>query len=90
MKYIVVTITLAIPSPTASDDHQTKNAYAMADLAGAHVLTEDELDSCSLQTAINNVLGDNNLMEEMSEKARRASRPNAASHIAESILSILD
>ncbi|PKU85471.1 UDP-N-acetylglucosamine--N-acetylmuramyl-(pentapeptide) pyrophosphoryl-undecaprenol N-acetylglucosamine transferase [Dendrobium catenatum] len=80
---------ILIPSPTASDDHQTKNAYAMADLAGAHVLTEDELDSCSLQTAINNVLGDNNLMEEMSEKARRASRPNAASHIAECILSIL-
>ncbi|KAG0449488.1 hypothetical protein HPP92_027335 [Vanilla planifolia] len=81
---------ILIPSPTATDDHQTKNAYAMADLAGSIVLTEDELNSSSLQTAINSVLGDDKLMEEMSDKARRAARPHAASYIAESILSLLD
>ncbi|KAK8949210.1 hypothetical protein KSP39_PZI006317 [Platanthera zijinensis] len=81
---------ILIPSPTATDDHQTKNAYAMADVAGAQVLTEDELDSTSLRTVINNVLGDDKLMEEMSEKARRAARPHAAADIAECILSMLD
>ncbi|PKA55342.1 UDP-N-acetylglucosamine--N-acetylmuramyl-(pentapeptide) pyrophosphoryl-undecaprenol N-acetylglucosamine transferase [Apostasia shenzhenica] len=48
---------ILIPSPTATDDHQTKNAYAMADLAGSLVLVEDELDSVNLHNAINNVLG---------------------------------
>ncbi|KAK8955511.1 hypothetical protein KSP40_PGU000712 [Platanthera guangdongensis] len=47
---------ILIPSPTAIDDHQTKNVYATTDIAGAQVLTEDELDSTILKTVINNVL----------------------------------
>nr|XP_010916467.1 uncharacterized protein LOC105041272 [Elaeis guineensis] len=79
-----------IPSPTAADDHQTKNAYIMADLAGSKVLTEEELDSNLLEDTINEVLGDESLMAEMSEKARRAARPNASSYIAKCILSLVE
>ncbi|XP_073003218.1 uncharacterized protein [Typha latifolia] len=46
-----------IPQPDSADDHQTKNAYIMADIAGSRVLTEDELDSSSLVAAIDEILG---------------------------------
>jgi UDP-N-acetylglucosamine--N-acetylmuramyl-(pentapeptide) pyrophosphoryl-undecaprenol N-acetylglucosamine transferase len=39
------------------DDHQTKNAYIMADVMGAKVITEDELDSSSLRSIIDEVFG---------------------------------
>jgi UDP-N-acetylglucosamine:LPS N-acetylglucosamine transferase len=39
------------------DDHQTKNAYIMADVMGAKVITEDELDSSSLTSTIEEVFG---------------------------------
>ncbi|KAJ0989196.1 hypothetical protein J5N97_007552 [Dioscorea zingiberensis] len=80
---------ILIPSPTAAEDHQTKNAYTMADIAGSKVITEDELDSSKLESAINQVIGDENLMMEMSEKAMRAARPKASSEIAQCILSLV-
>lgn len=39
------------------DDHQTKNAYIMADVMGARVITEDELDSSSLTCIIDEIVG---------------------------------
>ena len=48
---------LQIPLPTMVDDHQTKNAYIMADVMGAKVITEDELDSSSLRSIIDEVFG---------------------------------
>ncbi|XP_008809180.2 UDP-N-acetylglucosamine--N-acetylmuramyl-(pentapeptide) pyrophosphoryl-undecaprenol N-acetylglucosamine transferase-like [Phoenix dactylifera] len=81
---------ILIPSPTSAEDHQTKNAYMMADLAGSKVLTEEELDSNLLEDTINEVLGDESLMAEMSEKAMRAARPNASSDIAKCILSLVE
>lgn len=79
---------ILIPSPTSADDHQTENAYIMADIAGSKVLTEEELNSSRLKTAINEVLGDENLMSEMSEMALIAARPNASEDIARYILSL--
>jgi UDP-N-acetylglucosamine:LPS N-acetylglucosamine transferase len=46
-----------VPLPTIVDDHQTKNAYIMADVMGAKVITEDELDSSSLTRIIDEVFG---------------------------------
>lgn len=80
---------ILIPSPFVAEDHQTNNACIMSDIAGSKILTEDELDSSSLATTIDEVLGNENLMEEMSEKALKSSLPNAAINIAESILSLV-
>ncbi|PKU77929.1 uncharacterized protein LOC110107578 [Dendrobium catenatum] len=77
---------ILIPSPYVAEDHQTKNALIMSDVAGSKILTEDELDSSSLATTIDAVLGDEDLMEEMSEKALKSALPNAAIDIAQSIL----
>lgn len=39
-----------------------KNAFLMADLAGSKVITEDELDSTTLRTAIEEIIGTENLL----------------------------
>ncbi|XP_039116437.1 UDP-N-acetylglucosamine--N-acetylmuramyl-(pentapeptide) pyrophosphoryl-undecaprenol N-acetylglucosamine transferase-like [Dioscorea cayenensis subsp. rotundata] len=80
---------ILIPSPTVADDHQTKNAYIMADVAGSKVIPQDELDSSCLEIAINEVLGDEKLMAEMSEKALSVARPNASAEIAQDMLSLI-
>ncbi|XP_042468480.1 UDP-N-acetylglucosamine--N-acetylmuramyl-(pentapeptide) pyrophosphoryl-undecaprenol N-acetylglucosamine transferase [Zingiber officinale] len=81
---------ILIPSPDAADGHQIKNAYIMADVAGSKVITEDELDSSSLEDAIDNILGNESLMAEMSERALSAARPEAAVDVAKCIISLIN
>ncbi|XP_068637212.1 uncharacterized protein [Aristolochia californica] len=80
---------ILVPSSNVAEDHQTKNAFAMASLAGSKVLPEDELDSTTLGEAIDEILGEEGRMGELSERALKAARPDAASHIARSILSLV-
>uniref|UniRef100_A0A0D9V1K0 Glycosyl transferase family 28 C-terminal domain-containing protein n=1 Tax=Leersia perrieri TaxID=77586 RepID=A0A0D9V1K0_9ORYZ len=80
---------ILIPLPTIVDDHQTKNAYIMADVMGAKVITEDELDSSSLRSIIDEVFGDEKLMSDMSQKALSAARPNASTDIIRHICSLI-
>ncbi|KAL6884644.1 hypothetical protein ACP4OV_010580 [Aristida adscensionis] len=80
---------ILIPLPTIVDDHQTKNAYIMADVMGAKVITEDELDSSSLTSTIDEVFGDEKLMADMSQKAITASRPNSSANIIRHICSLI-
>ncbi|KAL6607993.1 hypothetical protein ACP70R_041056 [Stipagrostis hirtigluma subsp. patula] len=80
---------ILIPLPTIVDDHQTKNAYIMADVMGAKVITEDELDSSSLTSTIDEVFGDEKLMADMSQKALTASRPSASANIIRHICSLI-
>ncbi|KAK3164483.1 hypothetical protein QOZ80_1AG0019440 [Eleusine coracana subsp. coracana] len=79
-----------IPLPTVVDDHQTKNAYIMADVMGAKVITEDELDASSLTCSIEEVFGDEKLMADMSQKAITASRPNSSADIIRHICTLID
>ncbi|WOL03978.1 hypothetical protein Cni_G12699 [Canna indica] len=81
---------ILIPLPNAADDHQTKNAYIMTDIAGSKVLTEDELDSSSLEDAIDEILGNESLLAEMSERALSVALPQAADNIVKSILSLVN
>ncbi|KAJ4972929.1 hypothetical protein NE237_006103 [Protea cynaroides] len=80
---------ILIPSPNVAEGHQTKNAFMMADLAGTKVITEDELDSTTLAIAIEEILGNESLMADMSEKAMKAARPDASVEIAQHILSLV-
>lgn len=90
----------------------------MADIVGSKVITEEELDSITLRSAIEDIIGNlksakqikNNLiflylplsywvwlqmivneelMTEMSERAINAAKPDAASDVAKHIISII-
>ena len=60
LREIMFLPTLQIPSPNVAEGHQLKNASLMADVAGSRVITEDELDSTTLGTAIEEILGISN------------------------------
>ncbi|EXC25182.1 Undecaprenyl-PP-MurNAc-pentapeptide-UDPGlcNAc GlcNAc transferase [Morus notabilis] len=81
---------ILIPSPNVAEGHQFKNASLMADLADARIITEDELDSTTLKTAIEELLGDEKKMADMSERALKAAKPNASAEIVQHILSLVD
>ncbi|TXG53631.1 hypothetical protein EZV62_018887 [Acer yangbiense] len=70
--------------------HQFKNASLLADVAGTRVITEDELDSTTLETAIYEILGNEGLMADMSERALKAANPGASAEIAQHILSLVE
>ncbi|KAJ0106459.1 hypothetical protein Patl1_19189 [Pistacia atlantica] len=80
---------ILIPSPNVAEGHQLKNASLMADVAGSRVITEDELDSITLGTAIEDILGNEGLMADMIERARKAAKPSASAEIAHQILSLI-
>ncbi|KAJ7970336.1 UDP-N-acetylglucosamine--N-acetylmuramyl-(Pentapeptide) pyrophosphoryl-undecaprenol N-acetylglucosamine transferase [Quillaja saponaria] len=81
---------ILIPSPEDAEGHQYKNASLLADLAGSRVITEDELDSTTLAIAIHEILGDEDKMADMSERALKAAKPNASADIVQHILSLLN
>uniref|UniRef100_A0A7N0VF06 Undecaprenyldiphospho-muramoylpentapeptide beta-N-acetylglucosaminyltransferase n=1 Tax=Kalanchoe fedtschenkoi TaxID=63787 RepID=A0A7N0VF06_KALFE len=81
---------ILIPSPIADEGHQFKNATLMADLAGTVVITEDELDSITLGSAIVEILGNSEKIAEMGYRALKAAKPHAAREIAQHILSLVN
>ncbi|XP_021909384.1 uncharacterized protein LOC110823333 [Carica papaya] len=81
---------ILIPSPNVAEGHQFKNASLLADVAGSKLITEDELDSITLNSAIEEILGDENLMAEMSERALKAAKCEAAATIANHIISMIE
>ncbi|KAM3703163.1 hypothetical protein ACJW31_04G075800 [Castanea mollissima] len=81
---------ILIPSPNVAEGHQFRNASLLADLADCKVITEDELDSTTLAIAIEEILGDESKMADMSERALKAAKPNASAEIAQHILSLVN
>nr|GMC80170.1 UDP-N-acetylglucosamine--N-acetylmuramyl-(pentapeptide) pyrophosphoryl-undecaprenol N-acetylglucosamine transferase-like isoform X1 [Ipomoea batatas] len=81
---------ILIPSPNVAEGHQLKNACLMAKLAGARVITENELDSFALRSAAEEILGDESLMADMSERALKAAKLDASAEISKHILSLVN
>ncbi|WCJ21906.1 UDP-N-acetylglucosamine--N-acetylmuramyl-(pentapeptide) pyrophosphoryl-undecaprenol N-acetylglucosamine transferase [Euphorbia peplus] len=81
---------ILIPSPNVEEGHQSKNALLMADVAGSRFITEDELDSTTLGIAIEEILGDETLMTDMSERALKAAKPDASAEIARHVISLFE
>lgn len=80
---------ILIPSPNVAEGHQFNNASLMADLAGSRIITEDELDSTTLEAEISEILDNESLMAEMSQRALQAAKPNACAEIAEEIIALV-
>jgi UDP-N-acetylglucosamine--N-acetylmuramyl-(pentapeptide) pyrophosphoryl-undecaprenol N-acetylglucosamine transferase len=71
-----------IPLPTATDDHQTHNAAALAEGGAARLLPQSQLTTEHLVTKVASLLQDPQQLDKMSEAARRFSHPEAAAEIA--------
>ena len=75
---------LFIPSPNVAEDHQTKNAMAVAHKKAAVVLGEDELVE-KFQDTILSLLESENLRQELSENIKKLALPNATSAIVDEV-----
>lgn len=72
-----------VPFPKAADDHQLRNAEALASAGAAELIVEAELSSERLVQTVATVLHDRGRLARMAEAARRLAHPRAAQEIAE-------
>ena len=72
-----------VPYPAAVDDHQTKNAQAMAEAGAATIAPESNLTGESLADLLKSWLGSRAELAERAGKARKLAHPDALSRIAE-------
>jgi UDP-N-acetylglucosamine--N-acetylmuramyl-(pentapeptide) pyrophosphoryl-undecaprenol N-acetylglucosamine transferase len=71
-----------VPFPQAADDHQRRNAEAIAQGGAAVLAPQSELTPESLARTITELLGDRKRLKEMSERARALSHHDAAGRVA--------
>lgn len=74
-----------VPLPGAPGDHQTANARALADVGGAVVVADGELDGSRLAAEIDSLAADPGRLDGMGRAARAAARPDAAAAVVDLI-----
>ena len=77
-----------VPLPTATDDHQQKNAEALARLGAAEVMPQPSLTGAALAERIVALLGDPARLQAMRRAARASAHPDAADVIAVRVLAL--
>jgi UDP-N-acetylglucosamine--N-acetylmuramyl-(pentapeptide) pyrophosphoryl-undecaprenol N-acetylglucosamine transferase len=79
---------ILVPLPTATDDHQRKNALALVQQDAALMVEQRELSGDRLSHEIVSLAGDAGRRRRMSEAARRLARPDAARVIVDKVLAL--
>ncbi len=72
---------ILIPYPFAADNHQERNARALADAGAALALRQADLDGAKLAAAIRSLLADRERLGRMQAAMRSLARPDAAGAI---------
>lgn len=79
---------LFVPSPNVAEDHQYKNAMAIAQHDAALVLRESELDNKFLAT-INELIDDPSRQQQLGDNIKKLAKPHATKDIVEQINELL-
>jgi UDP-N-acetylglucosamine--N-acetylmuramyl-(pentapeptide) pyrophosphoryl-undecaprenol N-acetylglucosamine transferase len=79
---------ILIPLPTATDDHQRKNAQALAKTGAARMLEQRELTGERLAGELRALAGDIDARRRMGDAARAMARPEAARIIVDRIVKL--
>jgi UDP-N-acetylglucosamine--N-acetylmuramyl-(pentapeptide) pyrophosphoryl-undecaprenol N-acetylglucosamine transferase len=79
---------ILIPLPTATDDHQRKNAETLASAGAAVVMPQTEATGRALAHRIGGLVRDRDARLRMGAAARALARPDAASAIADRALEL--
>jgi UDP-N-acetylglucosamine--N-acetylmuramyl-(pentapeptide) pyrophosphoryl-undecaprenol N-acetylglucosamine transferase len=80
--------TIFIPSPNVAEDHQTKNAKAIADKNGAILIKESELDM-RFEDVLSEVIQNEELQNKLSQNIKALAKPNATKDIVDEIVKLL-
>ena len=84
---VTKTPSVLVPSPNVTEDHQTKNARSMEKGGAAELLPEPELKARFADT-VRDLIADDARRQRMAQAAGQLARPDAARHIAHSVLSL--
>ena len=76
---------LMVPLPSAADDHQRKNAEAMAKEGAVSIILQSELNGASLAARLGDLQADPDKLAAKGIAARRLARPDAAAVTADLI-----
>jgi len=79
---------ILIPLPTATDDHQRKNADALVRQGAARVIDQRELTGARLAEELLGLARDGAARERMAVAARGMARPDAARVIVDKVLEL--
>lgn len=79
---------LLIPLPTATDDHQTRNAQHLVQAGAARLLPQAKTTPQDLAAALSALLQDPDRLASMAQASRTLGRPQAAEAIADQILAL--
>ena len=77
---------IIVPFPHAADDHQAKNAQALAELGGAVSIRQEAADEVRLATELALLFGDDDRRTRMARLAGEHGHPFAAEDIARDLL----
>lgn len=77
-----------VPLPTAADDHQRKNAEALARAGAAEVVEEHDLTGERLAGLVTALAGDPSRRRKLAAAARALGRPDAAARVADRIVQL--
>lgn len=73
---------ILVPSPNVAEDHQTKNARALADKGAAILITDSDIDEKLLPEAIRLIQNETEC-KQLSENIKLLARPNATRQIVD-------
>jgi UDP-N-acetylglucosamine--N-acetylmuramyl-(pentapeptide) pyrophosphoryl-undecaprenol N-acetylglucosamine transferase len=79
---------ILVPLPTATDDHQRKNALALVKGDAARLVDQRELSGDRLASEIQSLAADAAQRKRMGDAARRMARPDAARVIVDRVLAL--
>lgn len=80
--------TIFIPSPNVAEDHQTKNAKAIADKNGAILIKESDLDN-HFQTIFKDLITNQEKQNHLSQNLKKLALPNATKDIVAEIIKLI-
>jgi UDP-N-acetylglucosamine--N-acetylmuramyl-(pentapeptide) pyrophosphoryl-undecaprenol N-acetylglucosamine transferase len=80
---------ILIPYPWAANDHQTKNANAMADAGAAVIINESELTGDKLFRMIESLLYNEKKLRTIEDNSARLGNINAAANIVDACIKLI-
>ncbi|MEO7111557.1 MAG: glycosyltransferase, partial [Polyangiaceae bacterium] len=79
---------ILVPFPFAADDHQAKNAAALAKRGGCTAIRQEAADDVRLALEIDRAFADDIARIKMADAARACGRPRAAQDVAEDLAAL--
>jgi len=81
---------ILIPFPTAAGNHQEINARHLEQVGAAKVILQSDLNPSGLETAVNEILIDDQKLSRMADSARSLAKSDSAAQIINEIMEFIE